>query len=304
MTPAAPGGAPATRAPLVSVVMPFLDAQRFLEEAIDSVLAQTLQSWELLLIDDGSTDASSALARGYAQRFPDRIRYFEHPGHVNRGKGTSRNVGIAQARGSLVSFLDADDVLLPHKLARQAELLRSLPDAVLVYGNTEYWFNWDPRAPDAGRDRMGKLGVVPDRLYDPPDLLTAYLRDPGIVPCICGLLARRAVIGRVGGFDESIQDLFEDQVFLARMILAGPVYVEAGCGERYRQHAESSSARAVAEGRYHPTRANEAHRLFLEWLAGYVASQPAQHDRRLRRALRAAQRPYRLREILRRVRPA
>jgi GT2 family glycosyltransferase len=129
--------------------------------------------------------------------------------------------------------------------------------------------------------------------------LTAYLRDPGIVPCICGLLARREVVSRVGGFDDSIQDLFEDQVFLYRMILAGPVYVEACCGERYRQHAGSTSSRAIAEGRYHPTRPNEAHRRFLEWLARYLDERPELSDRSLRRALSAAQRPYRLRTLLR-----
>ena len=82
--------------PLVSVVMPFLDGIRFLPEAIDSVVTQTYPEWELLLVDDGSTDGSSALARDYARGRPDRIRYLEHAGHANRGKSTSRNLGIAR----------------------------------------------------------------------------------------------------------------------------------------------------------------------------------------------------------------
>ncbi len=278
--------------PLVSVVMPFLDGIRFLPEAIDSVMTQTYPEWELLLVDDGSTDGSSALARDYARGWPDRIRYLEHAGHVNRGKSTSRNLGIAEARGELLAFLDADDVFLPDKLTRQVALLREQAGAVMVYGNTEYWVSWNPDRPILQRDRLGRLGVPPDCAYAPPRLLEAWLSKPGIVPCICALLARRATAVACGGFDESIQDMYEDQVFLAKMVLAGPVLVEQGCGERYRQHAGSTSARAIEDERYHPTRPNESRRAFLTWLAGYVARHPAGGEERLQRALRAAQRPY------------
>lgn len=284
--------------PTVSVIVPFLNAGPFLTETIESVLAQTYAAWELLLVDDGSTDAGAEVARRYARRFPDRIRYLEHAGHGNRGKSTSRNLGIEHARGRLIAFLDADDVFLRDKLARQVALLEGQPAAVMVYGNTEYWFTGNPAGAGRKRDRIGKLGVAPDRLYDPPDLLTAYLREPGIVPCICGLLVRRAIAVEVGAFDESIQDLYEDQVFIAKLILRGPVYVEPGVGERYRQHAGSTSALAIAEKRYHPRWANDARKGYLQWLDDYVARQPAGANRRLQRALRAAQRPYRLRRLL------
>lgn len=280
--------------PLISVITPFLNAERFLEEAIQSVLAQTLSAFELLLIDDGSTDGSSALARDYAARFPAQIRYFEHAGHANRGKSISRNLGIAATRGAYLGFLDADDVFLPHKLEHQAQLLARYPQAVMVYGTTEYWVSWDPQyqAHTGSADRRGGLGVTPERLYSPPDLVAAYLRDPGIVPCICGLLARTAIVKSTGAFDERIQDLFEDQVFLVKMLLAGPVWVESGCGERYRQHPDSSSALAVAAGRYHPLHANPARQAWLEWLQRYLQQQGLRSES-LRRALAAALRPYR-----------
>lgn len=278
--------------PLVSVVMPFLDGIRFLPEAVDSIVTQTYPEWELLLVDDGSTDGSSALARDYARGRPDRIRYLEHAGHANRGKSTSRNLAIAAARGELLAFLDADDVLLPDKLARQVGLLQAHSDAVMVYGNTQYWVSWNPDRPVLRRDRLGRLGVATGCVHPPPRLLEAWLRDPGTVPCICSLLARRAAAVACGAFEESIQDLYEDQVFLAKMALAGPVLVEPGCGERYRQHAGSTSAQAIVDQRYHPTRPNESRRAFLQWLADYVARRPVGRDERLHRALRAAQRPY------------
>src|SRR3954451_25115181 len=80
--------------PRVSVVTPFLNAERFLAEAVDSVLAQTYTDWELLLVDDGSSDGSTEVARNYVGLNPARVRYLEHPGHMNRGTSASRNLGI------------------------------------------------------------------------------------------------------------------------------------------------------------------------------------------------------------------
>jgi glycosyltransferase involved in cell wall biosynthesis len=277
--------------PVVSVVMPFLDAERFIAEAIDSVVAQDFPAWELLLVDDGSTDGSSRIAREAAAR-DARIRCLEHAAHANRGKSTSRNLGISAARGRYITFLDADDVFLEGKLARQVGLLDSRPAAVMTYGTTEYWFGWDPQGTAGEADRLGKLGVAAGRTYPPPALLVAYLRDPGIVPCICALLVRREAALAVECFDESFQDLYEDQVFIVKLLLHGPVYVDDACGERYRQHAQSSSARAEREGRYHPTAANEARRLFLRWVESYVHAH-GRGDRGLRRALTRALRPYR-----------
>ena len=281
-----------TPRPRVSVVTIFLDARRYLADAVDSVLAQSFAEWELLLVDDGSTDGSTELARDFAARHPDRVRYLEHAGHENRGKSTSRNLGIAQARGGYVTFLDADDVFLPDKLEHQVAILDRHPDAAMVYGRTLYWFSWDDAGRDGTRDLPSKLGVRADTLHRPPALLTAFLRDGGSVPCICSVLARRDRVLEVGGFDETIQHLYEDQVLLAKLCLAAPVYVEGGCRERYRQHPESSSAAAIRSGAYDPLAPNPARETFLTWLTGWVATHPTT-DPALRRALRRAWWPLR-----------
>ncbi len=276
--------------PRVTVITPFLDARDFLAEAVESLRGQSLREWELVLVDDGSTDGSSTIARGYAERYPRQIRYLEHPGHCNLGKSTSRNLGISQARGEFVVFLDADDVLLPHKLEHQLSVMARHPRAAMVYGTTEYWQSWNgsPRR----RDRVAKLGVAPDRLYAPPTLVAAWLRRPGTVPCLCAALARTEAVRSVGTFDETIQDLYEDQVFLVKMAMAGGVFVDSACGERYRQHPASTSARAIAAGEYHPLRPNPARLAFLQWLQGHLDSLGALHGE-ASRALHAALRPYR-----------
>ena len=83
---------------LVSVVIIFLNAENFIEEAIESVLAQTYGQWELLIVDDGSTDGSKNMARDYAIKNPDKIIYLEHPEHQNQGMSASRNLGIKHAK--------------------------------------------------------------------------------------------------------------------------------------------------------------------------------------------------------------
>ena len=113
--------------PTVSVVTCFLNPGRYLDETIESVLSQSTDGWELLLVDDGSTDGSTEIAQRYASEYPQRIFYLEHPDHENRGCSASRNLALRHARGEFVGILDADDVLLQQALERRIGILRARP---------------------------------------------------------------------------------------------------------------------------------------------------------------------------------
>ena len=117
--------------PLISVIIPTFDRLPMLQEAVRSVRQQTYSAWELLVVDDGSTDGTSVWLRSQ----PD-IRDLGHP--VSRGPSAARNLGAAHARGDYLAFLDSDDLFLPHKLQLQAELLERDPGAPLCHGN-EIW---------------------------------------------------------------------------------------------------------------------------------------------------------------------
>lgn len=284
--------------PLVSIICPFLNAEKYIEETIQSVLGQTYDSWELLLVDDGSTDASSWIAQQYAKNDP-RVRYVEHPEHQNLGKSISRNVGIRGSKGDYIALLDADDLYLPQKLERQVAILESQTSAGLVYGPTQYWHSWVGCAENVPSDYVARLGVQPNALFAPPTLLTQYLRDGAIVPCTCGLLARRQVVEAIGGFEEHIQHLYEDQVFLAKICLAATVYVDSECWDKYRRHAESSWHLSLSSGQEH-----DARLVFLHWLESYLFEQHIQNAD-LWRALRRQFWPYqypRLYAMIRRAR--
>ncbi|MGE5276675.1 MAG: glycosyltransferase [Acidobacteriota bacterium] len=254
-----------TGGPEVSVVVIFRNEERFLQEAIDSVLAQTFGGWELLLVDDGSTDRSPGIARRAVEWRPDRIRYLDHPNHGNLGRSASRNLGIEHARGQFLAFLDGDDVWLPHKLERQLALLRSRPGVGLIYGTTELWHSWTGDPVDLDRDLAPDLGVEPGVPLEGPAYLSLMLRRQVPSPCTCSMLLRQEVVRRVGGFEPAFKGMYDDQAFVAKICLATSLLASGECWDRYRRRPDSCYSVAKATGQDQAAR-----RFFLEWLKAYL----------------------------------
>jgi glycosyltransferase involved in cell wall biosynthesis len=273
--------------PCVSVIVTFLDAEPFLDEAIRSVLAQTWPYWELILVDDGSTDGSTRIAQQYGERFPERIRYLEHRGHANRGISASRNAGVAAARGEYIAFLDGDDVYLPGRLARHVEVLAAHPRVAMAQSCLEYWWNW----PDSDGERDDALENPPfgdvQTVVKPPDLLLLLLDTHGATaPGTCSLTVRRDAYLAVGGCEESFRDLYEDQVFVSKLYLEYPVFVMPDVLARYRRHGRSLVGRIGEDALY------AVRQPYLEWVATYVR-QRGIADARVHGALRRALFEYR-----------
>ena len=272
----------------VSIVTPFLNPGRFLAEAVESVLAQTFDAWELLLVDDGSSDGSGEMAAQYAAAHPQRIRHFAHPSRESKGASASRNLAIRHARGEYLAFLDADDVYLPAKLEEQVPLLDRQRDAEVLYAATEYWHSWTGDPADAPRDwTWRKFGVPTDTIIEAPRMLITFLRDGGTVPCMGSVLVRRRAVEAVGGWEESFRRICTDQVFHAKLCLRFPVLVHDECWDRYRQHRASSCRLVAAAGQ-----SDRAFETYLTWLEAYLRQQRVT-DAGVWSALRAALRPYR-----------
>ncbi len=288
--------------PSVSVIMPFLDSERFLEEAIASVVAQTYNAWELLLVDDGSTDASAEIARRYVQGSAGQIRLLQHRGRANLGASASRNLGIRHARGKYIALLDSDDVWLPFKLEEQVPLLERMQDVGAVYGHTLRWYSWTGKPEDAERDEMPYLGVPLDRRVAAPELLIRCLRGRAAIPTTCSLLMRRSAVERSGGFEESFRATFTDQAFYTKLLLNTPVYVADRCWDRYRRHPDSCYSSLESAGRFRAARLH-----YLEWAAEFletrgVGGTPVSRAARWELRLYRRQTLYRLWRWQRRVR--
>ena len=220
--------------PIVSVIVPTYNYGHFLPETLASVRAQTLDAWECLVVDDGSTDDTWEVALAAAQR-DERIKYIRR---VNGGLAAARNSGLRAATGEFVQFLDADDALQEHKLEVQARYLARTPDAGLVYGNVRYFDS------DTGERRRGLFADepwMPEVSGAGEELLRVLLRNNIMV--VNSPLVRRAVIDAVGWFDESLTSL-EDWDYWLRCALAGVRFEfldEAGTLAMVRVHRRSMS---------------------------------------------------------------
>jgi len=170
--------------PLVSVIIPARNAAETIEAALRSLAAQKGVSWEAIVVDDGSTDATPEIVQRWLQR-DGRLRLVRRS---PQGVSASRNAGLAVARGEWVCFLDADDWLAPGALARLLALSRRNPEAAVLVGEA------------ARVSQDGRLWPYPSRdLSDPFAVLAAHCAFP-----IHSALARRSVVRSLGGFDENL----------------------------------------------------------------------------------------------------
>ncbi len=221
--------------PLVSVVVVCWNDWPDVEHAIDSALAQTWPNLEVVVIDNGSTDAT---ASELPRRFAGRIQYHRQE---NRGAAGGRNAGLARCRGEFIQFLDGDDLLAPTKIARQVEFLLAHPEFGVAAGR----FRCFRSTPDVS------AALLFDR--DPPNLedAKAALLKGSFCPPICFLL-RRAVVDAVGPMDERLRRT-EDLDYWLRVAFAGFRFgatPEAWSFYRRRAGQKTADRLAMALGDY------------------------------------------------------
>jgi glycosyltransferase involved in cell wall biosynthesis len=183
--------------PTVSVIIPTYNRARVLCRSAESVLAQTYRDFELIIVDDGSTDNTEEVVRSYSD---PRIRFIRH--EKNRGVSVARNIGIKAARGEFIAFNDSDDIWLPQNLELKVKLLDSHPDTALVCSD---YYIFD-----------GHTGANLCRFWDNRQYRYLLEFDEGTQQPIIGKLARvtllsplaiimrRRVFDDVGYFDESL----------------------------------------------------------------------------------------------------
>ncbi|KAA6437864.1 glycosyltransferase family 2 protein [Rufibacter glacialis] len=269
--------------PLVSVIIAFLNEERFLTEAINSVLQQEYSHWELLLVDDGSTDRSTTIAKDFAAQFKGKVIYLEHLHHQNKGLSSSRNYGLAQAKGMYVAILDADDVWLPNKLANQVAIFHQHPEVSMIMEASDYWYTWD----DPQKENVTiPIGAPQDKVFPPPQLLHhLYPLGEGAAPVPSGLIIETQAFRELGGFEDSFKKeygLYEDQAFLSKIYLREKVYVSSASNNLYRQRPESIVASVHADGKYHAVR-----RYFLLWFKDYLRKEGIE-DKKIQALLQKA----------------
>lgn len=191
------------QSPRVSVIIPTYNRSQALRATVESVLAQTFADWELIIVDDGSTDDTLEVARSFTDQ---RVTVCTQ---ANARHSAARNNGLGRARGELVAFLDHDDRWVPHKLERQVDYLDAHPDCVLVYGRWE-GIDEEGRPQGPGKDFSFAGNVT-------RELLTVH----NFVHSMSMPLMRTAQVRQVGGFRAEM-DICDDLDLFLRLSRLGP----------------------------------------------------------------------------------
>lgn len=231
---------------LVTVIVPFHNCRDFLGHAISSVLAQSHQDWELILVDDGSTDDSAEAALPFLS--DGRVSLVRQP---NAGAGAARNAGFARASGAstFVVFLDGDDVLPPEFLVRAIEQLASRPDSTAVR-TTAVLVDAEGHRIEAAdfATHMNTRRVLDGRRFVPlepsRDITFLELFDQSrLYPPACALIRTEAV-RTVGGFASHLAGA-EDWYFFMRLARLGPIAVMDAPQVSYRRHSSNATSDPV-----------------------------------------------------------
>lgn len=217
--------------PRVSVIIPTYNRKDYVQEAIDSVLAQTYTDYEIIVVDDGSTDGTGEALQA---RYGDRIRYVWQE---NQGESVARNRGIEMARGEYVAFLDSDDMWLPEKLEKQIAFLSENPEIKLVFSSAVMI--------DAGGRIIGddsrKATATP-----PKPLTLEELCFRTHVLSTSTVLMAAALLRSIGGFDPSLR-YAEDYDLWMRLRLHTEVYMMQAPLAYQRRHRDTQCYYPSAE---------------------------------------------------------
>jgi glycosyltransferase involved in cell wall biosynthesis len=214
----------------ISVIIPTYNRSHLIKDAVESVLSQTYQDFELIIIDDGSTDNTREVLAEYGER----LQYIYQE---NQGRSAARNHGINLAKGEYIAFLDSDDVWFPDKLARQVPILESAPDNVVLVHGYKCIVDKNLQPIPGWELKLRKLYTLAER---GEETYENYLHSNCIFTST--ILARKAAIIEISGYDTSTQGV-EDLDFYLRLLLLN--YNFAFISEppliKYRWHGDNTN---------------------------------------------------------------
>ncbi len=213
----------------VSIITCFYNEEKYLEKAIDSVLAQTYSNFELILVNDGSTDRSDEIAKSY---YDDRIVYISYTG--NKHQAYARNKGIEAATGDYIGFFDGDDIMVSDKIEKQVKYLNENTDVVLVSGGYAYM---------DGEGNVSDEIIVPQ--YQSDEEIKAHMLFRDCIAFAGAALLRKEIIDRYQiRFDETLR-VAEDYCFFISILSYGKCVNVEDCFFYYRvNHGSKSSVAA------------------------------------------------------------
>jgi glycosyltransferase involved in cell wall biosynthesis len=210
--------------PLISVIIPCFNSELYVEQTIESVLAQSFKDWELIAVNNLSTDGTEEILRKYSER-DSRIKYFNCN---HKGVSAARNCAIANSNAKYIALLDSDDIWYREKLASELSVLEANDNFIASYSSVDY-MNQDGTLHEKSFSRFfGFTGEVFLQL-----LLGNFIQNPSPI-------LRTQAVKDLGGFDEKLS-YGEDWDLFIRLAYKGPFYYHRQCNSVYRRHAAQTT---------------------------------------------------------------
>ncbi len=208
----------------VSVIIPCYNREKYVREAVESVLQQTHENVELLVVNDGSTDSTSGILKSYG----DRLIYLEHPGGTNQGQSASINLALSHATGDYIAILDSDDMWVTNKIEKQLSYLEKHPEIGLVYSN-----GWGT---DENGNVLYNIYEANHEEHSNPNrvLLDCYFLVPN------NALVRSEIYQKIGGFDETMRAAQDHDMAIRIAEVTKLAYIDEFLFY-YRRHPDSIS---------------------------------------------------------------
>lgn len=215
--------------PAMSVIIPTCNRAEYVAQAVESVFAQTFTDFEVIVIDDGSTDGTRERLASFSGS--PKFQYFYQP---NAGRSRARNQGIAKAQGEFVLFLDSDDLLLPNALKDLLKIAARHPAAEMIIGQTQFV--------DEQMKQFDSLSPTPEEGMSYPGLINErFFLLPG------AFVVRKAGLERIGAFDPQVEPC-EDYDFALRAALGGEVVGKSVPVVQHRMHSSNTPPTAIFLG--------------------------------------------------------
>lgn len=232
------------RAPLVSIISPTYNHERYIAECIESVIAQTFEAWEMLIMDDGSSDGTREIAESYALKDP-RVKYHYQENVGPFRLGETYNKALSLSKGEFIAILECDDVWSAEKLGKQVAILKNDPTSVLTWSKA---FNSRENIHDI-------LKVQPDEEQsahkdqfnnDPPGIIARSLFFGNYLPALTILIRKEALLN-IGGFQKHPNLALVDHPTLLHLCWQGKFHFDDSILGTYRRHGKQITKKYALE---------------------------------------------------------
>ncbi len=245
---------------MVSIIIPCHNSEKYLSECIDSILFQDYSNFEIILVNDFSTDNTIAIADRYAKS-ENRIKITGTSETESLGASVARNKGFEISIGEYIVFLDSDDIWLPTSLKRLVNLIEEHNEAGWVIGNCIYFKNYRY---NLGSYEYSKYDLK-EGIYDKFVLIPEFIKNFDQTPSQGAAIIKRDVVEKIHGWENEFKKNYTDQAFYTKILCETKTFVTHEFFLLYRTHEESASLMSIKSGEF---KNNE--KFFFEWLIRYL----------------------------------